>query len=200
MTAETAPRSLIDRIDHMVRARGEPLEGNICYHHHAHGLCWAPELERKRQRWQVTAASVSLCVEIGVNAGHSAVLALAANPRLTYWGIDPCEHSYTVDCWQLIAQTWPDRAVLIQQPSPAGLQLLPPRSRGRCLWSIDGDHSQDAAQADIRAVSERALQGDLMWIDDCDSKSVSRAIKHCVDDQWREQRSLAATVRLFKRR
>ena len=40
-----------------------------------------------------------LLLEIGVNAGHSALLALSANPSLAYHGVDLDGHGYTAPAW-----------------------------------------------------------------------------------------------------
>lgn len=192
-------KTLIAQIDQTVRDLGEHLEGNICYHHHLSGSReWTKELAQKRRAWQTVINTVTNCVEIGVNAGHSAVLALSANPALRYWGIDPCSHSYTLPCWQLIRAEYGDRAQLIQGHSPEALDHLPPQ-RGRGLWSIDGDHSQLGASRDIARVTELARPGDLLWIDDVDAKTVRRAVKQSIDHRWRKINSSEPTVAMYQR-
>lgn len=190
---------IIARIDQLIRQRGEPLEGNICYWDREHGREFAPGLAAKRQLWQQIVTTVAHCVEIGVNAGHSAALALAANPRLGYTGIDPCIHGYTLPCWEIIAEEYGARVQLIPKGSPGAFSELELIRPAKYLWSIDGDHSQQGCERDIQAVTARAEPGDLLWIDDTTTKTVRRAIKSQLDSQWISMKILAKDVRLYRR-
>jgi hypothetical protein len=188
----------IKELDAIVRQSGEPLEGNICYLHHDHGDQPHPWLEWKRWLWKKLMGTVDVCVEIGVNAGHSAALALAANPRLIYIGIDPCRHSYTLGCAGFLAGRAGHRFSLIKARSPQAFLELGPRQQGRYLWSVDGDHRVEAVRLDLAAVTERAQQGDLLWANDSDAESVDLALRE-LDPQWREQETAVDNVRVFRR-
>lgn len=188
----------IKELDAIVRQSGEPLEGNICYLHHDHGDQPHPWLEWKRWLWKKLAGTVDVCVEIGVNAGHSAALALAANPKLIYIGIDPCRHSYTLPCTEFLAARAKRRFFLIKARSPQAFLELGPRRRGRYLWSVDGDHRLESVRADLAAVTERAQDGDLLWVDDSDCEAVKTALLD-LNPQWGEQETAVDNVRVFQR-
>jgi hypothetical protein len=48
-------------------------------------------------------------LEIGVNGGHSAYVALTANPDLEFHGIDICEHAYVQSAVAHLADQFPGR-------------------------------------------------------------------------------------------
>lgn len=188
---------LIKTLDAIVRQSGEPLEGNICYLHRDHRDQPHQWLDGKRQLWKKLMGTADVCVEIGVNAGHSAVLALTANPRLIYIGIDPCYHSYTVPCTDFLAKVYKQRFSLLKAQSPQAFLELPSRQSGRYLWSVDGDHRVEAVRLDLTAVTERAQSGDLLWVDDSNSRGVSRALLD-LDAQWTEQETAVDNVKVFQ--
>eukprot|EP00966_Prymnesium_polylepis_P302415 6986830-Prymnesium_polylepis.1 len=63
-------------------------------------------------------------LEIGFNGGHSATLALIANPKLDYHAIDLCEHNYTRRCFQLLRFRFPGRVTLTCGDSTVSLREL----------------------------------------------------------------------------
>src|SRR5579863_672981 len=84
-------RLRLERIAALVRQSGEPLEGNIFYADLAdHYADQPPDRDlapARRNVWRAVRFKERL-LEVGVNAGHSALLALSANPRLEYYGVD----------------------------------------------------------------------------------------------------------------
>lgn len=81
-------------IDSLERA-GEPpvLEGNLFYGHMARDFHKSGYLERadtKRRNFFKLAQKSNCLFEIGVNGGHSLLLALLANPELKCIGVDIC--------------------------------------------------------------------------------------------------------------
>ena len=76
----------------------EPFEGNIFYYHHQN-LRVNKELELKskdkRKQYEILSRNSQNILEIGVNAGHSALLLLSSNPSVNYKGIDIDFHQYT---------------------------------------------------------------------------------------------------------
>lgn len=81
--------------DSLERA-GKPaiLNGNLFYKHLARDFCTLPyneEFDPKRRNFFELARRSSCLFEIGVNAGHSMLLALLANPELNCVGVDVCE-------------------------------------------------------------------------------------------------------------
>ncbi|WP_170443448.1 class I SAM-dependent methyltransferase [Ruegeria arenilitoris] len=82
-------------VDNLARA-GEPavINGNLFYKHlerDFHNLPLNTEFESKRRNFFELARRSTCLFEIGVNAGHSMLLALMANPELKCVGLDVCE-------------------------------------------------------------------------------------------------------------
>src|SRR5579883_529025 len=137
-----------------VKATGERLEGGIFYWHGDdayHDSPPAPDLApARRNLWRSVRFKNSM-LEIGVNAGHSALLALSANPRLTYTGVDLGVHKYTDECVRYLAAEFPGRVRYIQGDSR---QVLPELAANRSEWSfdlyhVDGGHTDDVCRADV---------------------------------------------------
>lgn len=61
-------------------------------------------------------------MEIGFNAGHSALLFLLANPSSTLVCFDICAHPYTKPCFEYLASCFPGRMSLVKGDS---LQTVP---------------------------------------------------------------------------
>lgn len=77
-------------------AKGLPqvLNGNLFYGHRQKdwaSSAYKPEFEDKRRNLFKLAQASHNMLEIGVNGGHSLLLALMANPKLTVTGIDVCQ-------------------------------------------------------------------------------------------------------------
>src|SRR5271156_5223969 len=89
------------------KASGELIEGGIFY--------WDRDPDffdrmpdetlapARRNLWRAVRFKKSL-LEIGVNAGHSALLCLSASDGLAYHGVDIGSHKYTEDCVRYLAQ------------------------------------------------------------------------------------------------
>lgn len=177
--------TIITSLDHAVILSGELQEGNICYlHHHLQGTWW-PGLSTKRSHWQKLCRSVSTVVEVGVNAGHSAALALEANNTVVYWGIDPGDHSYTAQCCHILQQQFHDRFRWFKGRSQ---EIWPNLSRplDRTLWSIDGEHTPEAAELDLKSVERLSRQGDLLWFDDAEAPEIKLCPQVLTSDLWQE--------------
>jgi hypothetical protein len=141
-------------LNEFVRGARERLEGGIFY--------WdgdaayydrppAPDLApARRNLWRATRFKNSM-LEVGVNAGHSALLALSANPRLTYTGVDLGVHKYTEPCVRYLAAEFPGRVRYLEGDSREVLPALAAR-RAECdfdIYHVDGGHTDDVCRADV---------------------------------------------------
>ena len=90
-------------------------------------------------------------LEVGVNAGHSALLALSANPALEYYGVDILAHGYTVDCVDYLKGEFPGRVHLFPGDSREVLPWLADRGdeMGFDLFAIDGGHTDEVCLSDM---------------------------------------------------
>src|SRR5271168_237552 len=94
-------RIRLKRIAEIVMQSGETLEGNIFYRDGEERYGDEPPAAElapaRRNVWRAVRFKERL-LEVGVNAGHSALLALSSNPRLEYYGVDIMSHAYTAEC------------------------------------------------------------------------------------------------------
>ncbi|MGO9419304.1 class I SAM-dependent methyltransferase [Roseiarcus sp.] len=152
-TLSAAFRDRLTRLNAVVERSGEVLEGNIFY----------PDLDRnfvgkppaaalapaRRNVWRAVRFKQRL-LEVGVNAGHSALLALSANPKLEYYGVDILAHSYTVQCVDFLKGEFPGRVHLYPGDSREVLPWLTDRSDvGFDLFHVDGGHTDEVCLSDM---------------------------------------------------
>ena len=125
-------RSRLKRIAELVKQSGERLEGNIFYADlDDRYVDQPPEIglaPARRNAWRAVRFKEG-CSKIGVNAGHSALLALSSNPRLEYYGVDIMSHAYTAECVDFLKGEFPGRVHLFTGDSREVLPWLvePPR-------------------------------------------------------------------------
>jgi|UniRef100_A0A7S3BNT3 hypothetical protein len=106
---------LLHQLNQVVASSGERIEGGLVMENdvridgssspHARGA-------QKRDLFVGLARVGTRMLEVGFNAGHSAALALTANPTLEYEGFDLCAHNYTARCYDLLAHRFPGRVSL----------------------------------------------------------------------------------------
>ncbi len=159
------------KINSIVVNSKEPFEGSIVYSHHANlslNEFYPSNNNLNDQRCKLVATlalSVERMVEIGVNAGHSAVLALTANHNLHYVGIDICHHTYTEVCADYLKTEFNDRFEFIVGNSAEVLDTWKPATE-KTLWHIDGDHRPKSLAKDLSSVLSLATDKDLILVDD----------------------------------
>ncbi len=156
-------------LNRRVAASGTPLEGNLFYKHRSADLGDAPNPARrhKRRNFALYAASGSRMLEIGFNAGHSALLALSINPQLRYTGIDLGRHPYTRPCADYLREVFSPRFDILYSDSRKGLTDLS-RSHPEHfdLFHVDGGHGIELARSDLLDVIGMARPGQIILIDD----------------------------------
>ena len=107
-------------------------------------------------------------MEIGFNAGFSALLMLASNPDLKLTCIDICHHRNTKPCFEYLRSVFSERIELIESNSLTAFPLLARRQVGYDAYIIDGGHGVDVAEADISNVISFGRRGSLICFDDSD--------------------------------
>lgn len=167
-----------------VMAHASRLEGNLFYHHDAAlPLPAAPDPSRrhKRRNFALYAASGDSLLEIGFNAGHSALLALSVNPRLRYTGVDLGRHAYVRPCFAILRDAFGDRVELIEADSRVALPALVAARRRFALFHIDGGHGLETAQADLHHVLDLGDMGQVVLMDDVHNPILDALVDwHCV--------------------
>jgi hypothetical protein len=137
-----------------VKESGEVIEGGIFYWDRDESfydkLPAADLAPARRNLWRATRFKKSL-IEVGVNAGHSALLALSANNDLVYHGVDINIHAYTKPCVAYLKQEFPGRVHYFPGDSR---EVLPYLATHRPeldfdLFHVDGGHTDELCRTDV---------------------------------------------------
>ena len=142
------------RLNAIVRGSGEALEGNVFYPDLDERFGGCPPSEdlapARRNIWRAVRFKERL-LEVGVNAGHGALLALSANPRLEYSGVDILAHAYTVECVDYLKGEFPGRVHLFPGDSREVLPWLADRrdELNIDIIHVDGGHTSEVCLSDV---------------------------------------------------
>ena len=168
----------LQRLNAVIEALGEPLAGNLFYQHMQEGFASSPPspvYRTKRDRFRRAVTGRRRMLEVGVNGGHSALLALSANPRLEYHGVDICEHSYVEPAVSWLRYEFPNRVFLYEGDSLRVLPHLAARGLDFDIFHMDGakfNYLDDIVNGS-RMVS---VGGALVVVDDSETKSARIAL------------------------
>jgi hypothetical protein len=166
------PPQFLDHLHHLneiVSGIAEPLEGNLCYFHCQQDSKYSPPDPRRGERRETflrALAGRSRLLEIGFNAGHSALLALThSNASVT--SIDNCCHAYTEPAAAHLRDAFPGRLRFF----PLDSRRIPAMSRELGLGThdmihIDGGHGPDVFASDIATAITFSKPGTLVLVDD----------------------------------
>ncbi len=140
---ETDPAWLgrLRSLNEVIASTGEGLRGNLFYKHNQPDFVTSPPHERhrvKRERLREAVRGRKRMLEIGVNGGHSAYLALTANPTLELHGVDICDADYVKLAVKWLQEEFPDRVFFYPGNS---LKVVPrlAKSNLRCdVFHVDG--------------------------------------------------------------
>jgi lipopolysaccharide biosynthesis glycosyltransferase len=149
----------------IINEYGEKLEGNIFMLHHATEYTNIFADKAKNISNVVLNIHIKQVVEIGFNAGFSALLMLMSNPRLCLTCLDLGEHKYTQPCFEKLKDTYGDRINLVIGDSKDTFKEIQNKFD---LIHIDGGHSTDAAESDIINAYRVSKQGSIIIMDDYD--------------------------------
>lgn len=155
-----------------VKSTGEPFEGNVCFNH----LSFEPVQDRTKM-WNLflLARKARTMLEIGFNAGHSASIALLANPTLHLVSVDLGEHKYSHLCAEILRKWFPGRFQLVLGDSREVLANV----RGEFeLLHIDGGHSCLVAHNDLWRCLRLATQHAMVVMDDTQKPHLASIWEH----------------------
>jgi hypothetical protein len=166
-------RQRLGRIAEIVKRSGEPLEGNLFYSDGDPDYLQRPPANElapaRRNVWRAVRFKSRL-LEIGVNAGHSALLALSTNPRLEYYGVDIMSHAYTAECVDFLKGEFPGRVHLFPGDSREVLPWLVGRRAELTfdIFHVDGGHTSEICQSDMMnsILIARGQRGRHLMLDD----------------------------------
>ena len=164
-------------INQVIYNSGEELEGNVFYSQGSpHVGELASHFRYKRRTLAMLALAHQNILEIGFNAGHSALLMLTANPNLQLTCVDICEHAYTEPCVEYLCQAFPRRIQWIKGDSHDILPKMQQPSP-HTAFHIDGGHMIWQAALDLRNCMDLARPGSVILFDDSDDHN----LRHMLD-------------------
>src|SRR2546422_719822 len=102
----------LGELNDVIAEAGEPLMGNLFYDHLQENYLGSPPnpiLRPKRDRFRKAVAGRTRLLEVGVNGGHSAFLALTSDPEIEVHGVDICEHAYARPAADWLKRNFPGR-------------------------------------------------------------------------------------------
>lgn len=138
-------------IRHICEALKTPVEGN-CFTQNGDIRNELPELKNKQLNLLSLGAAATDILEIGFNAGHSALLFLMASATSRIVCFDICTHPYTIECFRYLDAVFPGRLELVQGDSQLTVSdylLSIPPSKTFDVVHIDGCHFKLAAHIDF---------------------------------------------------
>jgi predicted O-methyltransferase YrrM len=163
----------LDELNRIVMESGVPAEGNLYYYHHERNPSRRTVYSvfyEKRCNFATACRDSTHILEIGFNAGHSALLALSCG--LEYHGVDIATYPYVRPAAQYLKSVFGDRFHLYEGDSLKVLPQLPvrfPYLRFN-LIHIDGDHSH--VKTDTANARKMALNNAWIIIDDTNMEGV----------------------------
>lgn len=162
---------VLDELNRIVLSSRDRLEGNLFYYHHEANPSRHTVYDYfigKRRNFAAACRASSRMLEIGFNAGHSALLALAHGCE--YHGVDICQYDYTLPAADYLKGMFGEQFHFHAGDS---LEIVPLLAREHPylrfdLIHIDGHHGVDYCRADT--ANARLLADDEAWllIDDTD--------------------------------
>jgi predicted O-methyltransferase YrrM len=159
----------IAKLESIIRASGDTLEGNIMYTHQS--LDRRDGLIAKQKNIYHYAQTASKIFEIGFNAGHSALLMLLANPTSQLVCVDLGIHKYTRPCAEYLQIQFPGRLTIYYGDSTKVVpKLFGVYKNAFDLLHIDGGHQAEIARADLTNCIPLARPQNVVIFDDTDSK------------------------------
>lgn len=146
--------TLLDELNRQVAICGEPVAGNYLYDHNDPAFPRAAinqRMRKKRDNLRHAAQGKNLALEIGMNAGHSALIALYHSPGMILHAVDVCLHSYTKIAAEFLAVRFPGRFYFHPKGS---LHALPWLAARHSEWKfdlihIDGNHDAPFVETDF---------------------------------------------------
>ena len=145
---------IFKNLNPITAAVGERIEGNLF-----DSETYLP----KRRNVTLTCQNRKNGLEIGFNAGYSAVLILLANPDIQLTCVDIASHRYTIPCYQQIKKDFGDRINLLVGDSQV---VVPTITDKFDFIHIDGCHITEVAENDIKNTNKLIMDNTTIIMDD----------------------------------
>lgn len=171
----------LGELNAVIAGTGQPLIGNLFYDHLQEDYLHSPPnpiLQPKRERFRTAIAGRSRLLEVGVNGGHSAFLALSSDPKIQFHGVDICEHAYVRPATDWLKREFPGRVFFYE----GDCREILPRLARKGLW-FDAFHIDGAKFTyfeDVRNCQRMTRPEAVVILDDSQQEGVSGVVRRCV--------------------
>jgi predicted O-methyltransferase YrrM len=147
----------------IIKSTNEKLEGNIFMFHET--TEYTNEFLDKQINFilALKRKNINNILEIGFNAGFSALLMLLTNPNVNLTCVDICMHNYSMLCYKKLNELFGNRIKLIPGSS---VDIVPTLTDKYDLIHIDGCHLVDIAEKDIQNSLQLCKTGTILIMDD----------------------------------
>jgi predicted O-methyltransferase YrrM len=172
-------------LNQLIAISNEQVEGNII----GRGEYIEPEFSTKRFNLVHYTSQASSIIEVGFNAGHSALLFLTANPHSKILFFDLGEHSYSRPCFEYLNSQFPNRISIIWGDSTETIPNYIPTMRYDVIH-IDGGHTEKIILSDIISCKKFAGNDTIVVIDDiCTYPNIGEndLFKIVIEKIWSEE-------------
>lgn len=162
----------LHNLNKIVKNSKEPLEGNYFYHHLTFNT---DSLMVNKQLNIIDIATKSdKILEIGFNAGHTALLMLAANENCHIYSFDTCSHIYTKPCLNYLNLNFNNRITMYEGNSHDTLKKCHEDNPNLKVDAIhiDGCHAYLHANIDFFLTKKFAKNGTYCIFDDTNNTAL----------------------------
>jgi len=155
------------------------VEGNIIYQHPLKfkTASFHPDYFDKRMNLWILAQIKSNILEIGFNAGHSALIMLLANNTAKFICFDICYHDYVKPCFEILNKHFPQIKLCYgdsQYNLPAFIKENPNNKFD--LIHIDGSHELEIISSDYESAKKLSDSNTIIIFDDATAKPIKELI------------------------
>jgi hypothetical protein len=169
----------LDRLTEILQPWKERVEGNLFGSHFSDPATYPqPGNLLKRRGVALFGLTRQRILEVGFNAGHSALLLLTVNKELVYTGVDICINPYVMDCYEYLKSQFGPRLNLMRGDSRKLVPALLETNNRYDGYIIDGGHNLGIAFDDLENVIAGARDGSILCVDDCGSPDVRVPINY----------------------
>lgn len=177
------------KLNTLVHGVGERIEGNLCYFHLAPSFVFAPPDPRRgvrRENFLRALVGRKRALELGFNAGHSALLALFHSP-IDYTALDIALHRYTEPAAAHLAREFPGRFRFLKMDTT---QLYERRNEldfgSFDLVHIDGGHGDGVYANDVLTILHLCQVGTHVLVDDVYASGIASITNRLVSEGYLE--------------
>ena len=171
-------KDTLDELNKCAKSFDGTVVGNLFYMQNGNKI--SDMMLEKRMDFCDFALNSDCIVEIGFNAGHSALLGLTANRDLIYYSIE-IGQPYSEACFDILKNRFGDRIFLTVGDSldcvPIIKEIYPEIDSMKIGWFIDGNHTSEYFKKDLDNVLALAKHGELIYLDDTNQIRIIDVLK-----------------------